>query len=175
MIFTLGLIGQQVDVKDEDSRSFGGHRKTVQWLLLALIINLLEGGMCQLDYLEDSLAAWELLALFLHEIADLLGRVHIYEAAMSTLDNMIVIRDAEAVLPVIRVGIRQLIVFPRGLIGDVEHALIVRYHPILLEAYGYDLRIIGVKFSQSLESSLGDNGGTLVCIHYDSAGVWHPS
>jgi hypothetical protein len=129
----------------------------------------------QLNYLEDSLPAWKLLAFFLHEIADLLGRVHINEAAMCTLDNMIVIRDAEAVLPVISIGIRQLIIFSCGLIGNVEHTLIVSYHPIFLEANGYDLRIIGVKLSQSLESPLRNNGGTLVCIHYDSACVRHPS
>ena len=81
----------------------------------------------------------KLLALFLHEIADLLSRVHINETAMCTLDNMIVIRNTEAVLPVICVGIRQLIILSCCLIGNVEHALIVSYHPILLEANGDDL------------------------------------
>ena len=154
MVFTLGLIRQQIDVKDKDSRSFGGHRKTMQWLLLSLIINLQEGSVGQLNYLEDCLTTWKLLALFLHEIADLLCRVHIHEPTMCTLDNMIVIRDAEAVLPVICVGIRQLIILSRSLIGNIEHALIMRNHPILLEADGDDLRVVGVKFSQSLESSL---------------------
>ena len=175
MVFTLSLIGQQIDVKDKDSRSFGSHRQTMQWLLLSLIINLQEGSVNQLNYLEDSLTTWKLLALFLHEIAGLLGRVHINEPAMCTLDNMIVIRDAEAVLPVICVGIRQLIILPRSLIGNVEHALIVCNHSILLEADGDDLRIVGVKFSQSLESPLGDNRGTFVCIHHDPASVWHSS
>ena len=94
---------------------------------------------------------------------------------MCTLNNMIVIRDAEAVLPVICVGIRQLIILSCSLIGNVEHALIVRNHPILLEADGYDLRIVRVKFSQSLESPLRDDGGTFVGINHDPASVWHPS
>ena len=131
--------------------------------------------MNQLNYLKDSLTTWKLLALFLNEIANLLGRVHINESSMRTLDNMIVVRDAEAVLPVICVGIRQLIILPRSLIGNVKHALIVRYHPILLEANCDDLRIVRVKFSQSLESPLGDDGGTFVGINHDPASVWHPS
>jgi hypothetical protein len=94
---------------------------------------------------------------------------------MCTLDNMIVIRNTEAVLPVICVGIRQLIILSCCLIGNVEHTLIVSYHPILLEADGNDLRIVRVKLSESLESSLRDNGGTLVCIHHYPACVWHPS
>lgn len=121
------------------------------------------------------MTAWKLFALFLHEIADLLSRVHINETAMCTLDNMIIIWDTEAVLPVICVGIRQLIVFSSCLIGNVEHALIMSYHPILLEADGNNLRIVRVKLSQSFESSLRDNGGTFICIYHDPAGVWHPS
>jgi hypothetical protein len=111
----------------------------MQWLLLSLIINLQEGSVGQLNNLQNSLTARKLLALFLHEIADLLGRVHINEAAMCTLDNMIVIRNAETVLPVICVGIRQLIILSCCLIGNVEHTLIVSYHPILFEADGDDL------------------------------------
>ena len=95
--------------------------------------------MSQLNNLENSLTARKLLALFLHEIAYLLGRVHINETAMCTLDNMIVIRNAETLLPVICVGISQLIILSCCLIGNVEHALIVSYHPILLEADGDDL------------------------------------
>jgi hypothetical protein len=147
----------------------------MQWLLLSLIINLQEGIVDQLNYLEDCLTTWKLLALFLHEITNLLCRVHINEPAMSTLDNMIFIRNADAVLPVICVGIRQLIILSCSLIGNVEHALIVRNHPILLEADGDDLRIVRVKFSQSLESSLGDNRGTFVGINHYPASVWHPS
>jgi hypothetical protein len=51
MVFTLGLIGQQVDVKDKDSGSFGGNSQTMQWLLLSLIINLQEGSVGQLNNL----------------------------------------------------------------------------------------------------------------------------
>ena len=73
----------------------------MQWLLFSLIIYLQEGSVSQLNNLENSLTARKLLALFMHEIAHLLGRIHVNETTMCTLDNMIVIRNAEAVLPVI--------------------------------------------------------------------------
>ena len=77
------------------------------------LLRLLQGkGLSrirQLDDLLDSLAPGELLALLLHEVAHLLSRIDVDETSMSTLNDMALIRHAHVVLPVIRVGIGQLI------------------------------------------------------------------
>jgi len=42
---------------------------------------------------------------------------------MRTLNDMMVVRNAETVLPIVSVGIRQLVELTTCLIRDVEHAL----------------------------------------------------
>jgi len=52
---------------------------------------------------------------------------------MGTLDDMGVVGDAETVLPVVGIGIRQLVILTRGLIRDVEHGLVVGDQFVFLE------------------------------------------
>lgn len=60
---------------------------------------------------------------------------------MSTLDDMVVIRDAHTVLPVVSIGIGQLVELALRLITDVVHALIVSDHAIFLKTNCHHLTV----------------------------------
>ncbi len=66
---------------------------------------------------------------------------------MGALHHMMLIRYANTMLPIICVGICQLIVLTTCLIGDIEHASEMNYHLLLLESHGYHLRICGLQLS----------------------------
>ena len=54
---------------------------------------------------------------------------------MSTLYNVTIIRNTHAMLPVVSVSVCQLVELAIRLVRDVEHALVVGKHLILLEAH----------------------------------------
>ena len=80
------------------------------------------------------MAAWDLLTFLLNEVADLLCRVDVEKTSVSSLDKMGIVRHAHAVLPVVCIGVSQLVELAVRLIGYVEHALILSEHLIFLEA-----------------------------------------
>lgn len=94
---------------------------------------------------------------------------------MSSLDYVALVRDAHAMLPIISVSICELVEFALGLVGDVEHRLIVCDHAVFLEADCNQLGIGRVKFRYDLKGGLAQDRGALVCIH-DKApdGFWQP-
>jgi hypothetical protein len=128
-----------------------------------------------LDNLQDSLSTWELLTLLLDEVADLLSGVHVDNTSMSTLDDVIIIWNAKAMLPIVGIGIGQLIVLASSLIRDIEHTLVVCYHLVLLEPKCYNLRIVRVELSQSLKVCFRYNSSSLVGINNQSSAIWHSS
>jgi len=54
---------------------------------------------------------------------------------MSALDDMSVVWNTHAVLPVVGVSVCQLVEFAIRLVRDIEHALVMREHLIFLESY----------------------------------------
>ena len=86
---------------------------------------------------------------------------------MRTLNYVIVIRNAHAVLPVVSVGIGQLIVFATGLIRYVKHASKVRNHLILLKSDSHHLCIIRIEFCGNLECGLAQYGRSLVGVDHE--------
>jgi hypothetical protein len=79
------------------------------------------------------------MAQLLNKVADLLSIVHIYKSPVSSLHNMIVVRCAHAVLPIISISVSQLIKLARRLIRYVKHRVIVSYHLILHKFNAYQL------------------------------------
>ena len=63
---------------------------------------------------------------------------------MCTLNNVIIIGNAQAVLPIVGVGISKLVILAASLIRYVEHACEVGDHLVLLESDGNHLCVIGV-------------------------------
>jgi len=61
---------------------------------------------------------------------------------MSSLYNVIFIRDTQTVLPIICISIGQLIILAGSLIRNIEHTLVMSNHLILLETKSNHLRII---------------------------------
>ena len=122
----------------------------------------------------DGLTAWELFALLLYEVAHLLGRVDVDQTAMRALDHVVVVGNAQAVLPVVGVGIGQLVVLARSLVRDVEHAREVGYHLIFLETYCHHLRVVRVQLGRHLEGCLTKDGRTLVRIYHEAGRVGDP-
>jgi hypothetical protein len=96
----------------------------------------------------------QLFTFLLHKVAHLLSRVYIYESPVSALYHVTLIGNAQAVLPVIRVGIRELVVFAGRLIRYVEHAREMRNHLVLLEADRHHLRVVRVQLCGHLEGRL---------------------
>lgn len=58
---------------------------------------------------------------------------------MGSLNYMVIVRYAHAVLPVISVSVGQLVELALRLIGYVEHARVMSYHLVLLESDRYKL------------------------------------
>jgi hypothetical protein len=63
---------------------------------------------------------------------------------VSTLDNVVVIWDAHAVLPIVGVSVCQLVELAGGLIRDIEHALVMGYHSVFLKADSHELGVTWV-------------------------------
>lgn len=72
-------------------------------------------------------------------------------------------------LPVVGVGVSQLVELALGLVAYVVHALIMCDHPVLLEPDGHQLTVIGVEFGSDLEGGLADNGCAFIRVDHQAA------
>jgi len=174
MSFSTCFICGQVYIHYKQTASFSSNRKSVNiasWTILAclwydlLTLSLILLRVCDFDDLQYCLTTRKLLTFLLYEIAHLLSWVNINQTTVSSLDYMMFIWDAHAMLPIIGICVCKLVKFALWLIWYVVHALIMSYHLVFLKSNCYKLRVVRIQLSNHFECSFTYNSGSSISIY----------